>query len=247
MCGRGYKRLNKIDLGRTAYRDTWSLQKDLAVKRRQGFIADCLIITEHNPVITMGRGTSRENLLATPDILRKKGVELFEIERGGDITFHGPGQLVVYPIVDLTVRGRDVHKYLRDLEQLMISTLADFGLDAGVKNGLTGVWVGDHKVGAIGVAVSKWVTYHGLALNVNTDLDYFKLINPCGITQFPVGSVSGLLGQEVPLTKLAEGLSQNFAAMFGYEMETIEDINELLNRPQSTVAFRAGEGTDGNN
>ncbi len=243
MCSRGHKRLNKIDLGRTAYKDIWALQKELVAKRRQGLIPDCLIVTEHNPVITMGRGTSRENLLVTEDALQKKGVELYEIERGGDITFHGPGQLVAYPIVDLTVRGRDVHKYLRDLEQLMISTLADFGLEAGVKDGLTGVWVDNQKVGAIGVAVSKWVTYHGLALNVNTDLDYFKLINPCGITQFPVGSVSGLLKEEISLEKTGEILSRNFAAMLGYEMETIEDLDELTGRPQTTAAFKNTERT----
>jgi lipoyl(octanoyl) transferase len=175
----------------------------------------------------MGRGTSRENLLASPADLRTKGVEIFEIERGGDITFHGPGQLVVYPIVDLTVRGRDVHKYLRDLERLMIATLADLGLEAGIKYGLTGVWVDDHKVGAIGVAVSKWVTYHGLALNVNTDLDYFRLINPCGITQYPVGSVSRLLGRELPLSDVADTLARDFADMFNYEMETADNLQGI--------------------
>ena len=228
MCGRGYKKLYRLNPGRTSYKSTWDIQKKLVEKRRTGSIPDCLILTEHDPVITMGRGTSRRNLLADLATLEARGVELYEIERGGDITFHGPGQLVAYPIIDLTVRGRDVHKYLRDLEHLMIATLMDLGLKAGIKQGLTGVWVDNHKVGAIGVAVSKWVTYHGLALNVNTDLDYFKMINPCGITRYPVGSASQLLGQQLSLDHVAEMLAVNFADLFGYEMDSISDINELI-------------------
>jgi lipoate-protein ligase B len=232
MCGRGYKKLYRLYLGRTPYKSTWDIQKKLVDKRRAGSIPDCLILTEHDPVITMGRGTDRQNLLADPATLEAKGVELYEIERGGDITFHGPGQLVAYPIIDLTVRGRDVHKYLRDLEHLMIETLMDLGLKAGIKKGLTGVWVDDHKVGAIGVAVSKWVTYHGLALNVNTDLDYYKMINPCGITRYPVGSASQLLGQQLSLNHVAEILAANFADMFGYEMESMADIDGLIEPAQ---------------
>lgn len=222
------KTLYRIDLGLTAFKAAWDIQKKLVAKRRAETVPDCLIITEHNPVITMGRATSRKNLLADSAALGNKGVELFEIERGGDITFHGPGQLVVYPIVDLTKRDRDVHKFLRDLENLMIATLHEVGLKAGIKKGLTGVWVDDYKVGAIGVAVSKWVTYHGLALNVNTDLDYFKLINPCGITRYPVGSVSRLLGRQVPLAHVADIMAENLAGLFGYDLEKIVDINTLM-------------------
>jgi lipoate-protein ligase B len=228
VCSRGYKRLFKIDLGLTNFKDVWELQKQVVKLRYGNRIPDCLLLTEHKPVITMGRATSMQNLLCSPEDLTQRGIDLFSIERGGDITFHGPGQLVAYPIVDLTARSRDLHQYLRDLERLVINTLADLGLKAEIKRGLTGVWIGNKKVAAIGVAVSRWVTYHGLALNVNTDMDYFKLINPCGITQYPVGSVSQMLGKEVEMSLAAEVLSENFADMFNYEMESVADINSLM-------------------
>jgi lipoate-protein ligase B len=230
MCGRGFKKLYKVNLGRTDYRRIWELQKRLVAFRRKGCIPDCLLFTEHNPVITMGRGTDRKNLLITSDQLAARSIDLVEIERGGDITFHGPGQLVAYPIIDLNVHGRDMHKYLRDLERLMIATLCDLGLESGIKDSLTGVWVGDQKVGAIGVAVSRWVTYHGLALNVNTDLDYFKLINPCGITRYPVGAVASILNKNLTVEYVADIMAENFARMFNYEMEEIKDISTVLNQ-----------------
>jgi lipoate-protein ligase B len=228
MCSRGYKRLFRVDLGTTSYKDAWELQKQLVTLRYESRLPDCLLLTEHRPVITMGRATTMQNVLCSPEELAHRGVDLFSIERGGDVTFHGPGQLVAYPIIDLNVRGRDLHEYLRDLERLVIATLDDLGLKAEVKRGLTGVWVDGHKLAAIGVAVSRWVTYHGLALNVNTDMDYFKLINPCGITQYPVGSISQMLGRDVDVPQVAEILADNFARMFNYEMETIEDVNTLI-------------------
>ena len=228
MCSRGFKRLYRINLGRSQYRDAWNFQKRLVKLRYQSKISDCVIFTEHEPVITMGRGTSRKNLLVSTEFLESQGIDLVEIERGGDITYHGPGQTVVYPIIDLNARGRDTHQYLRDLENLVIATLKDLGLVAGVKPGLTGVWVNDHKLAAIGVAVSKWITYHGLALNVNTDLKSFELINPCGITAYPVGSIAEELGREVNQENVNELLASNFAAHFYYEMETVEDIEALL-------------------
>jgi len=228
MCSRGLKRLFRINLGRTRYADTWDLQKRLVDLRLKSKIPDCLLLTEHEPVITMGRGTLPENLLVTKEQLAKRGVELFDIERGGDITFHGPGQLVAYPIIDLNNRGKDLHRYLRDLEELIIRTLSDFGISAGIKEGLTGVWASDQKLAAIGVAVTRWITYHGLALNVNTNLDYFKLINPCGITQYPVGSMAKALGKEVNFQSVADSLANNFAAMFYYEIETLENIDSVI-------------------
>jgi lipoate-protein ligase B len=228
MYSRGYKRLYKINLGRSRYKDVWDLQKRLVDLRYQSKIPDTLLLTEHDPVITMGRATSKANLLCTPEELKSRCIDLFEIERGGDITFHGPGQLVAYPIIDLNNRGRDLHQYLRDLESLVISTLGDLGLEAGIKKGLTGVWVGDHKVAAIGVAVSRWISYHGLALNINTEMDYYKLINPCGITRYPVGSVSQMLGKEIEFDFVADLLADNFARMFYYEMETIDNLNSVI-------------------
>ena len=240
MCSRGYKRLFRVNLGTTSYKDTWELQKKLVDLRYKSRIPDCLLLTEHLPVITMGRGTLMQNLLCSPEELRSRGVDLFSIERGGDITFHGAGQLVAYPIVDLNNRGRDLHEYLRDLERLVIATLGDLGLKAEIKRGLTGVWVDSHKLAAIGVAVSRWVTYHGLALNVNTDLDYFKLINPCGITQYPVGSASRMVGRNLDMAQVADLLSDNFARMFCYEMETLEDVDSLIHGDAAPRTYGRG-------
>jgi len=222
------KQLFRIDLGRTHYKETWDLQKKLVSLRYEKRIPDCLLFTEHEPVITMGRATSLSNLLCSRDYLDERGIDLFEIERGGDITFHGPGQLIAYPIIDLTERGRDLHQYLRDLESLIVATLADLDIKADLKEGLTGVWANDSKLAAIGVAVSRWITYHGLALNVNTDLDYFKLINPCGITKFPVGSVSNLLGRKLDLKAVADLMAANFVKLFNYEIEIVEDLNTIF-------------------
>jgi lipoate-protein ligase B len=231
MSSKGVKRIFRIDMGRTGYENAREIQKRLVDLRSEGRIPDCLVLTEHEPVITMGRASSESNLLCSPAELRERGVELFEVERGGDITFHGPGQLVVYPIIDLNGRGRDLHRYLRDLESVVVATLHDFGLDAGTKHGLTGVWVDDHKLAAIGVAVSRWIAYHGLALNVNTDLDYFKLINPCGITRYPVGSISSMLGKNVDVQKTADLLSVDFARLFEYEIIEVKDIDSVLSEP----------------
>ncbi len=231
MCGRGLTRLFRIDLGRTRFKDAWETQKRLVSLRSRSRIPDCLLLTEHEPVMTTGRASSKSNLLCSPTELRERGIELYDIERGGDITFHGPGQLVAYPIIDLNARGRDLHRYLRDLESIVAATLGDLGLEAGIKQGLTGVWVNDCKLAAIGVAVSRWITYHGVALNVNTDLDYFKLIKPCGITQYPVGSISSMLGEKIDLQKVADLLADNFARLFFYKTTNVTDIDSLLGEP----------------
>jgi lipoate-protein ligase B len=224
------RELLQIDLGRTRYQTAWELQKKLVDRRADGSIGDCLVMTEHEPVLTMGRGTDLSNLLVTPDELTVRGVDLQEIERGGDITFHGPGQAVLYPIIDLRERGRDVRRFLRDMEQFVIRALANLGLIAGIKDGLTGIWVDDRKIGAIGVAVSRWVTYHGVAINVNTDLDYFKLINPCGITEYPVGSISQLLGREIKLEYINDLFAHHFTEHFGYtaRVDTDASLVEFL-------------------
>lgn len=228
MQGTDSKRLFIAKLGLTPYKEAWDLQKRLVKMRYQGKVPDLLLITEHEPVITMGRATQKENLLVSREELKERNIELHLIERGGDITFHGPGQAVVYPIIDLSTRGKDLHGYLRDLESVIIDTLAEYGLTGTTKKGLTGVWVNNHKLAAIGVAVTRWVTYHGLALNVSTDLDYFKLINPCGITQFPVGSISSILGREVSLDRAMNLLAEKFTGHFGYEAEPVKNLDILL-------------------
>ncbi len=228
MCSRGYKSLYLIDLGKTNFKQTWDLQKSLVDLRVANKIPDTLLITEHEPVITMGRGTSPKNLLVSRKELEKRGIDLFQIERGGDITYHGPGQIVAYPIVDLTARGRDLHAYLRDLEEVVIKTLKEYNINAAVKRGLTGVWSNNHKLAAIGVAVRRWVSYHGLALNVNIDLGYDELINPCGITQFPVGSVASMLKKDIDLDETRNLLVENFVDYFNYEPKKIDNVERLI-------------------
>lgn len=228
MPDRGHRQLLRIDLGLTKYKDAWGIQKKLVRLRAEDRIPDCIITTEHEPVITLGRGSSRENLLVSSGTLEEREIDFFEIERGGDITFHGPGQAVLYPIIDLNNRSRDVHQYLRDLEHFVIAALEDIGLEAQTRDGMTGIWVGDFKIGAIGVAVSRWITFHGLALNVTTDLEYYRLINPCGITDYPVGSISGLLEEEIEINEVFELLVEKFAELFHYEIVQIVDLAELL-------------------
>jgi len=225
------KKLLSVDLGRTDYKSAWDLQKKTVELRQAGNIPSVLLFTEHDPVITLGRASSLRNLLCSPEELRNKGIGLFEIERGGDITFHGPGQLVVYPIVDLSSHGRDLRKYLRDLEKVIIAVLKEYGINAGAKEGLTGVWAHDYKLAAIGVAVSRWITYHGAALNVNTDLDYFKLIHPCGITEYPVGSMKMLLGKEINLNEVKQRVERRFAEVFGYIIELVDSIDSVISEP----------------
>lgn len=228
MCSRGYKSLYRIDLGRTDYKEAWDLQKKLVDLRADSKIPDTLVLTEHDPVITTGRGTMQKNLLVSRQELEKRRIGLYHIERGGDITYHGPGQLIAYPIIDLTARGRDLHAYLRDLEEVVIKTLAEYGLEGTRKRGLTGVWIDNHKLSAIGVAVKRWVSYHGLALNVNTDLGYSELINPCGITRFPVGSISSMTGKKTDFMEVQKVLADKFSEYFGYEMKDIENIDNLF-------------------
>lgn len=184
------RRLLVADLGVMPYADALALQREAARARLSGAIADdLLLLVEHPPVITLGRSARAGNLLASPDLLAARGVELFEVERGGDITFHGPGQLVGYPIVDLTQHREDLHWYLRQLEEVMIRSLSACGILAARNPGKTGVWVAGRKIASIGVHARQWVTWHGFALNVTTDLSYFDLIVPCGIHDVTMTSV----------------------------------------------------------
>ena len=209
--------LEVMRAGLVPYEAALALQADLVAARKAGTIPDTLVLLQHPPVITLGVKVrqSREHVLATDDELRTQGIALFEAGRGGDVTYHGPGQLVGYPILDLKPDRMDAHKYVRDLEEVLIGVCADLDLDAGRRNGMTGVWVGDEKVAAIGVRLSRWVTSHGFALNVSTDLDHFGLIVPCGITEFGVTSLARLLGTPPPMAEVEERVVHHLCRVFG--------------------------------
>jgi lipoyl(octanoyl) transferase len=204
-------------LGRVPYADALALQRSLVDERRAGRIPDTLLFVEHPHVLTLGvRGDGgRSHILATADALASRGIEVHETGRGGDITYHGPGQIVGYPIIDLNPDRRDVHRYVRDLETVLIRTAADYGIDAGRIEGLTGVWVGNEKLAAIGVRIARWITSHGFALNVTTNLDHFALIVPCGIADRGVTSLSRLLGAGVDPAAVEIRVIEHFANVFG--------------------------------
>jgi lipoyl(octanoyl) transferase len=203
-------------LGLVPYGDALELQRSLVEERKAGQIPDTLLLLEHPHVVTIGvRKGGAENIVATPARLAELGVEVFETGRGGDVTYHGPGQLVAYPIVDLKPDRQDVHCYVRDLEEVMIRVCADFGIAASRVSGLSGAWVDAEKIGAVGVRISRWITSHGIAFNVTTDLDYFKLIVPCGITDRGVTSLSKLTGRPHELTDIADHFERHFRDVFG--------------------------------
>ena len=190
------RRLLIQDLGRREYGEVLELQRTLCRRRIQGELAeDLLLLVEHEPVVTRGRGTRPESIPLSPGELSLRGVEVFEVERGGDVTFHGPGQLVGYPILDLRQHREDLHWYLRQLEAALIGAMDAMGISAGINRGLTGVWTNGRKIASIGIHVKQWVTFHGFALNVTTNLDYFDLIVPCGIKDVVMTSVAQELGR----------------------------------------------------
>jgi lipoyl(octanoyl) transferase len=203
-------------LGVVAYADGLELQHELVERRNAGEIPDQLLLLEHPPVITLGVKTrnDRSHVVATPETLEAEGVEVFESGRGGDVTYHGPGQLVAYPILDLRPDRCDVHRYVRDLEEVLIRTAAKFGIPAGRSPGLTGAWAGDEKLAAIGVRIARWITSHGFALNVSTNLSHFGLIVPCGITDKGVTSLEKLLGRPAPMSEVEDAVVDAFCAVF---------------------------------
>jgi lipoyl(octanoyl) transferase len=203
-------------LGLVKYGAALELQKRLVVQRKAGLIPDQLLLLQHPPVITLGVKSrdARANIVASDAELERDGVEIVETGRGGDVTFHGPGQLVGYPIIDLSPDRRDVHKYVRDLEEALIRTAAVFGVAAGRQSGLTGVWVGDNKLAAIGVRIARWITSHGFALNVSTDLEAFNLIVPCGISDKGVTSLAKLVNKDVSLADVEDAVVPAFAEIF---------------------------------
>jgi len=212
------KKIEILDLGMQAYKASWSFQKELLKKRSNNEINDTLIFVEHEPVYTLGKNADENHILQNyPD-----DVQTFHIERGGDVTYHGPGQLVVYPILDLRDYKKSISWYMRSLEQIIINTLLEYNIKAVRKNGLTGVWYKDEKIAALGVRVSKWITMHGLSLNINPDLNYYKSIIPCGIFEYGVTSMSKILDKNIDLELVKSTLKIKFLDQF--------NINYLANK-----------------
>lgn len=216
------------DLGRIRYGEALDLQRELVIARQQGCGNDTLLLLEHPHVVTMGRNGKSQHVLASAEILARTGIEYYETDRGGDVTYHGPGQLVGYPILDLREWRRDVHAYFSGVEQALIDALATFGIEArrGGERGYEGVWVGAAKIAAIGIHISRWVTSHGFALNIDTDLSYFRYIVPCGLTK-PVCSLR-TLGCAASREEVMDAVAASFARIFGYELamanEALQEI-----------------------
>ena len=219
-----------VGLGRMPYAEALAAQRQLAQRRIDKKIdRDLLLLVEHAPVVTVGRSSTQQHLLASPDALAARSVELFEIERGGDVTFHGPGQLVGYPIFDLKEHRRDLHWFLRQLEAALLHTLVSLGVEGERREGLTGVWTGGRKIASIGIHVKQWVTWHGFALNVTTDLSYFDLIVPCGIQDVVMTSVQRELAERTPRdvwTRAADAVVLGFSETFGQTPQAV-DLGEL--------------------
>jgi lipoyl(octanoyl) transferase len=217
-------------LGLISYAEGLALQQQLVEERKAGRIPDQLLLLEHSPVITLGVRArhDRSHVLASPEVLEARGVEVFETGRGGDVTYHGPGQLVGYPILDLRPDRCDVHRYVRDIEEALIRTSAAFGVEAGRSPGLTGVWVANEKLAAIGVRIARWITSHGFAFNVTTALEHFDLIVPCGISDKGVTSLQKLLGRPVPLSQVADVAAAAFAAVFDRDLRDVKEPTSRL-------------------
>jgi|ERR1051326_184977 lipoyl(octanoyl) transferase len=234
--------ISVLQLGTIDYATGLRLQRRLVDLRKEGRIGDVVLLLEHTPVITLGRNAKGSNVIASREELAKRDVELYDCDRGGDVTFHGPGQLVAYPIFDLRRMASQDGKrktmgaieYVRNLEEVLIRTCADFGIPAKRIAGLTGVWTlaegqsEEAKIAALGVHISRAVTSHGFALNVNTDLDYFKLIVPCGITEKPVTSMARELGKDISLQEVAHSVSRNFGFVFQSQILWLETLEDLL-------------------
>ena len=235
----------QVDLGLIPYAEACALQKRIVAALKLGVIEDVLLFCEHPHVITQGRNGKREHLLASESVLRQKGVEFFEASRGGDVTYHGPGQVVAYPILNLGAIRRDVVWYVRQLEEAMIRATTEFGIAAGREAGKTGVWVGEgkasEKLAAIGVHISRWVTSHGLAYNVSTDLRNFDLIVPCGLADRKATSLEKLLGRSVKLDRVKAKLAAHLGDVFGLQLQQIAraELLEKLEAVEQPVAATA--------
>lgn len=218
--------LHVEQLGRVGYAAALERQRERVADRKAGTIPDTLLLLEHPHVYTLGRNARAENILVTAEWLASRGAQVFHTDRGGDVTYHGPGQLVGYPILDLTQHRRDISWYMRSLEEVFMLTARDWGIAAGRSPGAAGVWVGNDKLTAMGVHVSRWVTSHGFAMNVNTDLSHFQWIVPCGLHGKGVTSLAKLLGRDVEMEAVTERVVQHFAEVFA--VEVVESVKSKV-------------------
>ena len=219
------KNLNVIKLGVVDYGEAYNLQKQLLEEHIQGKGRDSLLLLQHNPVITIGRSGSRDNILIPESALTAAGIEICEIDRGGDVTYHGPGQLTGYPIINLRHFRKDVHWYLRQLEETIIKVLAEYSITGERMEGYTGVWVGNEKVAAIGVGIRRWITYHGFAFNVYPDMSHFQMIRPCGITDKGVTSLEKLLGFRADMDGVVERTASAFAEVLDIDHIHVDTVD----------------------
>jgi len=208
-----------LNLGRESYGRAWELQHQLVRARQEGRLDDILILLEHDPVITLGRSADARHILVAPEVLQRQGIEVRQIERGGDVTYHGPGQLVGYPILLLEAHHLGVSAYMHALEEVLIRTLLDFRLTAVRRQGLIGVWVQGEKIAALGARIERGVTYHGFALNVAPNLEHFSLIVPCGLTDVQVTSITQILGKPIEMRLVRQRVAWHFGQVFGVRME----------------------------
>jgi lipoate-protein ligase B len=220
-------RLAVYHLGLVEYGFAYALQDALAQKRINGEVPDMLLLLEHPPTLTLAKSDDYKNILVADAVLKQMGVAVFETDRGGAITYHGPGQIVGYPIIDLGVWEKDIHLYIRNIESVIIETLAAFSISAGRDPQHVGVWVGAEKIAAIGVKVKKWATKHGFALNVNNDLSHFGLIHPCGIVDKGVTSIKKILGREMPLPQVSQVLIEKFCSVFSMDSKVENDVGGI--------------------
>ncbi len=217
-----FKKLDYCNIGFIDYKEAWDLQHSIFQKRVENKINDLFLMLEHPNTYTLGKTAHRENLVGSNEYLAEKEISVYEIDRGGDITYHGPGQIVGYPIIDLKNWKQDTHLYLRTLEETIIEVCKDYGLDAGRKPEYTGVWIGERKICAIGIKISRWVTMHGFAFNINTDLNLFNGIIPCGIKDKEVTSLSKELNKKIDIEVVKKQILEKFVKLFNYG-----EVNEV--------------------
>lgn len=223
-----YRKLDYSDLGLVDYKIAWDLQKEIFNLRLNDELNDTLFLLEHPHTYTLGKVADKENLISNEDQLKELGINVYEIDRGGDITYHGPGQIVGYPIIKLTDWKQDTHEYLRGLEEVIMMTCSEYGISTERNSKYTGVWIGSKKIAAIGIKVSRWITMHGFAFNINADLNYFGGIIPCGIRDKEVTSLQKELGREINLSEVKEKLVGNFKNVFGYDQFELREKDRYL-------------------